>query len=338
MMLHLRLTTVSAAGVQALRGPSPDAPNAILDELADSGWLVADGPAWTLAQPARSWLTSRPSPVEPETALDRFCAFLMHELAARSGNIDDIHGAEIVVAVRALAATRPAEAIALAHEVWRTLSTAPDVACRGWWQDLADVGEDAAIEARLPAEFIELLWESGSAFENSGEGFRADRQWRRAYALTEQDGDRERSAELLLQIGRLRRAKQAFGRALTVYHELVSLRQETGDEPGLAEALVELAVTMIEAGRDTEARHYLDRASSMMAPEDPANMSAAGSTSQRHTAAHISLGKAWDLAGSPAKATLYYGYALAALVDVDDQAAEDVRTLLTAAAARRDER
>jgi len=74
-----------------------------------------------------------------------------------------------------------------------------------------------------------------------------------------------------------------------------------------------------------------------MAPEDPANISAVGSTSQRHTAAHISLGKAWDLAGSPAKATLYYGYALAALIDVDDHAAEDVRTLLTAATARRDE-
>jgi tetratricopeptide (TPR) repeat protein len=325
MMLHLRVASVSATGVQALRGPSPDDPNAVLNELAGSGWLVeTGGHAWTMPESARSWLAGRVDPIEPRAALDRLSAYLVHELAARRGEVDAVQGGEIVAALRALASSRPAESVALAREVWRTLSTVPS--SQEWWQDLADVGEDAAIAARRPAELIELLRDSGTALANAGEGFRADRQWRRAYALTEQVGDRERSAELLLLVGHLRRAKRAFGRALTVFHELVSLRQETGDEPGLAEALTELAVTLVEAGRETEARHFLDRAGSVMTSGE----------SGRHTAALISLGRAWERAGSPAKATVFYGRALAALIDVDDDAAAEVRTLLLAATARRD--
>jgi hypothetical protein len=49
---------------------------------------------------------------------------------------------------------------------------------------------------------------------------------------------------------------------------------------------------MIEADRGTEARHYLQCASSMMAPENPTDLA---SMSKRHTAAHISLGRTFRL-------------------------------------------
>jgi hypothetical protein len=58
----------------------------------------------------------------------------------------------------------------------------PAVRCHAWWQDLADVSEDAAIEAKLPAQLIDLLQDSGTTLAHAGEGCRADRQWRRAYA------------------------------------------------------------------------------------------------------------------------------------------------------------
>ena len=326
-LLHLRLPTVSAAGIQALRGPSPGDPDAVLNELAGSGWLVETGPEWTVAQDASSWLGGRVEPRAAEVALDRLSAYLVNELAVRRGEIHAIQGAEIVAVVRALASTRPAQSVVFARAVWRTLSTPSSPAVQEWWQELADAGEDAAIATRTPGELIDLLQESGDALANAGESFRADRQWRRAYALTEKLGDRERSAELLLRVGRLRRGKGAFGRALTVFHELVSLRQDTDNEPGLAEALTELGITLFDAGRDTEARHFLERAGSVMSPGDDAVVP----TSARRTEVLIAIGRAWEHAHAPAKAMVHYGRALAALIDVDDVAADEVRTMLAAA-------
>ena len=352
-VIHLRLTTVSSAGIQALRGPSPDAPNAVLNELSGSGWLTqSGGHGWVVPAAARSWLVAYPDLTGArmaDAALERFVAYLQDSVTARRAELDAVRGAEIVAAVRARARTRPQDAVDFARETWCALSSPPPTQHQPWWQDLADGGEAAAIDARLPGGLIDLLWESGNALANAGELFKADLQWRRAFMVAERAGDRERSADMLLVVGRQYRATRWFDKALTAFHELVSLRKEADDELGCGEALTELAVTLIDVDRGSDARHFLDRAGSILAMpaspiDSPADSPIDGPVDgptpalTRQTTALVSLARAWDRLGETRKAVMFYGQALAALIDVDDVAAAEVRVAFAAVAAKRDAR
>lgn len=238
-------------------------------------------------------------------------------------------GAEIVAAVRAAGRHRlVTPGIDLARTTWAVVAPSAD---RQWWRALADAGEDIAITGRDPEGLIELLHRSGTAFARAGDRTAADDQWRRAFALTQRLGDHDRSARLLHLVGDLRRAGGSLGRALTAFFELVRVRAEQDDRVGLAAALTEVGVTMARTGRLTDADYFLGRARKAL----PRATGLPPSALVRHAATLVALGRAWDGRGAHAAAMPCYSQALAELVDVDDYAAEEVRVLLAAAAARR---
>jgi tetratricopeptide (TPR) repeat protein len=290
--------------------------------LVAGGWVRPDGPgAWTVSEVAGRRL-DRLAHGEPATEI--LARFANHLTRAR-----ECRGVDVVATVRAAARHGLAGvAIRLAAVTWRAV---PPGADRTWWRSLAEAGEDAAIEGGVPDGLVELLHLSGTTYARAGDIHAADRQWRRAFALTERVGDRERSAELLRAVGDLRRSTGSFGRALTAFHELVGLREEQGDRLGLAEALTEVAVTMLQAGRRADAGHFLQRAGEVSPPagtlEEPAL--------SRHATTLVTLGRCWDQLDEPVSAMPCYSKALAELIDVDDGAAEEVRELLAAASARR---
>lgn len=247
-----------------------------------------------------------------------------HDTLPVHGRIGAAHGMAIVAAVRAAGQHGlVVPAIDLAAGTWRVLAPSED---RGWWPRLADAGEDVAIAGRTPHGLVELLTCSGTAYARAGDTTAADDQWRRAFALTQELGDHDRAALLLHRVGDLRRTTGSLGRALTAFFELVRVRTDQGDRLGLAEALTEVGATMLRTDRRLDAEYFLRRACEALpdGPHAPA----------RHAAALVNLGRAWDDQGTRAAAMRCYSAALAALVDVDDRAADEVRALLSAASRR----
>jgi tetratricopeptide (TPR) repeat protein len=264
--------------------------------------------------------------------VSRFAVHRLAELGSDGSNVvevDERRGEEIVAAVRAAGRLDLTElAVDLASAAWAVLAPTPD---RRWWRRLAAAGEDAAIDGRSPDGLAEVLHRSCCAFARANDATAADDQWRRAFVVTERLGDHERSAELLRLVAELRSARGALGRAMTVYFEIVALHTTRADHLGAAEALADLAVTMARAGRHDDASHLRRRAAS--------NLPAAGvlptPAAPRYAAVLSVLGRAWDDADEPASAMRCYSKALEVLVDVDENAADEIRGLLAAAARAR---
>lgn len=304
-----------------------------LTELTRGGWVSKVGPdRWRVSTEAEDLVASLRRDLSPTTETEQvrtFARYLMASLDDGGDAPPDPHrGATIIAAVTAAGRLNLVdEALALTVRTWRATTPTND---RAWWHTLADVSEEIATEARKADRLIELLQESGAAYARAGAGHRADRQWRRAFALTDATHDHARSATLLLLIGERRRAAGLFGQALTIFHELIRLFTDTNDQLGLAEALVEMTVTLLRGGRRDDAEHYLGRAVDTLATEEPSPTEVT-----RHTQALVRIGQLWEELASPGKAVSVYSSALAMLVDVDDEAADDVRDLLAAASKAR---
>jgi tetratricopeptide (TPR) repeat protein len=343
-MAVVELRTLPEADLLAAGGISENSElRPVITELADSGWICSEADGWRVATAPGRWLAHLAHRVDSAQAIDhvtRFAAHLREVVAADRDPLrasDANRGAAIVAAVRAAGRHGLAElGIALAAAAWQAALPGGD---RDWWRQLAKAGEDVAIEARNPVALVGPLETSGAAFARAGDTHLADRQWRRAFALTEQLGDRERSAALLGEIGLLRRTSGSFGRALTAFYELVAVRQELNDQLGLADALTELATTLMRADRATDARHYLERAEEAL-PHSDAIQGAIedgieSAARVRHAQILIKLGRCWDQQKEPAASMSCYSRALAELIDVDDETAAVARSSLAAAARAR---
>ena len=300
-----------------------------LAELARGGWVSEIGPdRWTVSAEAEHRVASLAGGLSPTVGTTRVRAFVRHLTASldEGGDtpLDARRGATIIAAVTAAGRLKLVdEALALTVRTWRATTPTNDWA---WWHQLAHVSEEIATEAREADRLIELLQESGAAYARTGAGHRADRQWRRAFSLTDATYDHARSAELLLLIGERRRTAGLLGQALTIFHELIRLFTDTNDRLGLAEALIEMTVTLLRAGRRGDAEHYLGRAIDTLTAEEPSPTEVT-----RRTQALVRIGRLWEQLGSPGKAVPLYSSALAMLVDVDDETADEVRALLAVA-------
>lgn len=307
-----------------------------MDTLIDDGWLIfTESGEWQVPSKPGVWLAHLARHVDALRALNHVTRFAEHLLRVLDAGteplvrVDRNRGRAIVATVRAAGRHRRITlATTLAATTWRRMAPSID---RTWWHALAEASEGVAIEAREPSVLVVLLHESGAAFARAGDSFVADRQWRRAFALTEQLGGHERSAALLKLIGDLRRANGSFGRALTIFHELVKLREDLGDQLGLADALAELATTMMCARRGSDAKYYLRRAAETL----PLGEDLPPQARIERANALVKIGQGWDRQGSYAAAMSCYSRALAELVDLDDEIAAKARALLAAAARAR---
>jgi hypothetical protein len=334
-MAVLGLRVLPGADLPGVAGTGdPYALTSAVAELVARGWLVpGDAGEWLVVPAALPWLADRVESAHAIAHVERVADHLLGVLTDARRADDATRGPVVVATVRAAGRYRLSGlATAVAGAAWRHLPAGlPVHGDRTWWQQLAEAGEEAATAAREPVELIGLLDSSAAAFARAGETHAADRQWQRAFALADQLGDHERSATFLHRLGALRRTAGSFGKALTAFHELVAVRQHLHDRLGTADALTELATTMVRAGRGPEARHFLRQAEDAI--PDVADPAQADRAEQGR--ALIRLGRCWDQQEAPAAAMACYSKALAALIDVDDAAAEVARTSLAAAARAR---
>lgn len=300
-----------------------------LTDLVRGGWVSEVGPdRWAVSNEAEHLVASLAEDLTLPTVIAQVRAFTHHLTASleEAGNppLDAHRGATIIAAVTAAGRLNLVEeALTLTMQTWRATTPTNDWT---WWHTLAHVSEEIATEARDADRLIELLQESGTAYARTGAGHRADRQWRRAFSLTDATHDHRRSAALLLLIGARRRTAGLLGQALTVFHELIRLFTDTNDRLGLVEALIEMTVTLLRGGRRGDAERYLGRAVDTLATEEPSPTEVT-----RHTQALVRIGQLWEELEFSGKAVPVYSNALAMLVDVDDEAADEVRALLAAA-------
>jgi tetratricopeptide (TPR) repeat protein len=146
----------------------------------------------------------------------------------------------------------------------------------------------------------------------------AEERWVRALAVARREGDHARSDAVLTALGALYRDWGRLSKALDAYLALVDLR---GDDPaGLAEALVEVGTTMYAAGRLPSAMNYFDQADEAMSEVD---------APETHAQILVWCGRTRWEQGQHGAARRRWSQALAMLVDVDEEAADQVRALLT---------
>jgi tetratricopeptide (TPR) repeat protein len=233
------------------------------------------------------------------------------------------HRADILAAIRACdrdGLRRPGTRLAAA--LWPSAGLVPDP---GWWQELARTGEELAIADRDPAALAELLHRSAATFAEHGDRQRAEAQWVRALAIIRRAG--LDPAAVLTALGTLYREWGRLSKALDADLGLVDLRRAEGDPVGTASALTAVAGTMRDAGRLSSAADYLAQA-------DEALTGITASSPQVrtiHAQILVSWGSALADQGLPGPARRQWSRALAMLIDVDDTAADQVRTLLATA-------
>lgn len=230
------------------------------------------------------------------------------------------HRAEVLAAVRDCdrdGSRGPGTRLATA--VWPAARLVPDPR---WWEELAEAGEALAIADRDPATLVDLLHRGATTFATHGDRLRAEERWVRALAIIRRGGLHDHGQAVLSALGDLYRDWGRLSKALDAYLGLVDLRREAGDPAGTADALAEVGATMHAAGRLSSATEYFDRADEVLSR-------ATGTVSpDAHARILVWCGRTrWEQDQHDA-ARRWWSRALAMLVDVDDEAANQVRALL----------
>lgn len=238
--------------------------------------------------------------------------------AARVGAWLGEHRADVTAAVLACDRDRLRElGISLAAATWPAAGLVPDPR---WWEDLARAGEGLAIAERHPDALVDLLHSAATTFAQYGDHAKAEARLVRALAITRRTGTH--GDVVLTALGRLYRDWGRLGKALDAYLGLVDLRRDADDPAGTADALAEVGATMHAAGRVGTAMDYFDRA-------DEALVDVKGAVTD-HARILVWCGRTRWEQGLHSAARSRWSRALALLVDVDDDAANEVRALLAA--------
>jgi tetratricopeptide (TPR) repeat protein len=322
----LDLPAVSSPAIGAAAGLTPAQTDTALADLREAGWITARG----VVASARTWLVNHV--VEPGRVVEVVAAFLDYHAEAlrKPAQVEAwlaAHHAEILAALAA--SDRPGlrrQGAALALAVWPS-------AVPPWWDELATKAEALAITLRDPPLLTDLLHASAARFAERGEPQRAEEQWVRALAIIRRPeqleaASRARGEAVLTGLSDLYRAEGRLSNALDADLGLVDLRLAAGDPVGIAEAMARVATTMRAAGRPGTAAEYLAQADEAMAA-----LTETGAANQLplHARILIDWGRALWEDDEPDQARRRWSRALAMLIDIDDEAANHVRTLLATA-------
>ncbi|AHI01011.1 tetratricopeptide repeat protein [Kutzneria albida] len=215
------------------------------------------------------------------------------------------------------------DAIRLASWLWSLVPVTPALLNDAEWRDrLARAGENAAIHSRNPHALGLLLDLSSACAAQAGDFARAEEQRIRSTAIWRRLGEHDRLVAAVNALGVVYRDWGRLHRALDVYFELIAECQLRNDLRGHAHALHAVGLTMITAGRSDSAVEYLRRADrAFRAMPEPAPV--------EHAHVAVALGRIYWRQNQFSRARRCFSTALALLVDVDDQAADRVRALLS---------
>ncbi|MDU0293697.1 hypothetical protein [Saccharothrix longispora] len=227
-----------------------------------------------------------------------------------------------LAAVRATGMARLSTlATALSARLWACVPT--DAPGR-WALDLTDAGTRAAVDARKPHLLARLLGASARWFATHGDHATAEAHGVREWAVWKELHDTDGMIDTLWRRARLYREAGRGNRELDCHQRLLSLYRRTGDRFGLARAQAARGVALLAAGRTRDGAEQLREAARSAAdPGDfpqvpPGELAAVLET----------LGRAFWSIGSTGAARRQFSGALRLLVDVDEQAAHRIRTLL----------
>ncbi|WP_143229588.1 tetratricopeptide repeat protein [Actinophytocola xanthii] len=172
---------------------------------------------------------------------------------------------------------------------------------------------------------VELLHRRASASAATGEWARAELDWLRVLAIAEETGDQRRFEATLPLLGATYQAWGRPHRTVDVLLELATARERDGDPVGHADALAAVGRTLTDALRPDAAIDYLGRAEKELAglgdraATDPAVAPLHASVLEELARAHVAR-------GTINTARTLLRQALTLVVDLDEEAAERVRT------------
>ncbi|WP_328607510.1 tetratricopeptide repeat protein [Amycolatopsis sp. NBC_00345] len=210
-----------------------------------------------------------------------------------------------------------AASLAYAWWPWSRYCHDPD-----WEQQLSQAGEAAAIAARAPHLLTDLLALSARAAYRRDDHQRAEAQWTRALAVSQEAADHKRIAALSVAMGEFFVARGRLHRALDVFYGALAAFQRLADPPQTARTLWRIGLVQLAADRAVAAITTLNNA------EDAARAAGQRMPDTERADIQIALGRALWLTGTPGLARRAFSNALACLVDTDPQRADHVRAAL----------
>jgi tetratricopeptide (TPR) repeat protein len=197
---------------------------------------------------------------------------------------------------------------------------------------LAAAGEALAIAEHDPDLLAELLHRSARTFATHGDRTRAEAQWVRALAIVRRlpDDTTTRAEQILTGLSELYRQWGRLGKALDVNLRLVDLRRAAKDTAGTADALATVADTMRAAGRLDSAAMHLAQADEVMSQlTDTADVPSEILLARARIL--VTWGRTLWEEGNHGAARRRWSLALAMMIDIDDNAADQVRAMLATA-------
>lgn len=317
------LSLMSATSV--LKMPQPHAAETTAS-LTAAGWVTATEERLEITPAARPHLPSLVPDILP-TEVDEVLAHVAATVETHTtpSGIPKAIRTDVVTLIRAAGRHRRFTiASTIARAAWRSPTTREDL---DWTRQLAQCGEDAAIAARQPELFIELLNNSAETYTAAAYWPGAERAWLRALAIAEDLNDIPRTIHFLHLLTTNYLNWQRPHKALDMQLEIVDIHQRAGDPGKTAEALAAVAHIMAAAGRTDAAIDYLTKANHILrAHPDHAVASV-------HATILSDLGQVHARLGRFNSARNYYHRALALVVDTDEKTTNQIRALQAALSA-----
>lgn len=355
----LQLAGLSQASAGVILDESSDtAPDAelVLTELVAAGWIdesfaaregtisprVGRGPLATFTDHGRrelSLLARSVSPASVQESVTRLAVELRRYLGEDTANgrrvIDPPLLDELIAVVRGVhRCGQPRLGVDLADATWRSASTPTvDKVAPELWSRLCEAGESCATDTHHPVLLVQLLDHSAEHFAADHHRDLAERQWISAFTVARQAGLDDAADQISRRLAALYREWGRLHKSLDVLQNLVDRHRANPDSDATdrADALADLGATYLQANRPADAADALIEADGLL------RKSHSGAVLRLHGRVLTTLGRAAEAQGEPSTASRHYSRALALLIDVDEQAAQDARACLAraSAAARR---
>jgi hypothetical protein len=323
----LKGSSLSLASVAAvLEVPQPRAAE-ITTGLAATGWGTVTEDRFEITPEARYHLPELvPDMSQPE--IDQVLAHVAtvaHTHTTASGMPPAIRTDTVTLLQAASQHRRFTITSTVARAAWRSPTIHEDL---DWTRELACYGENAAIAARQPELFIELLNNSADTYSSAADWPGAERAWLRALAIVEDLSDTPRAIHFLQLLTTNYLNWDQPHRALDMQLEVVAIHERADDPIKTAEAMATVARIMTDGGRTEAAIEYLKRANHTLRTHPHPE------AASLHATILGDLGQTHARLGRINSARTYYRRALALVIDTDEETANRIRAAQTALSTR----
>lgn len=313
--------TVSLVSVAAaLEMSEPDAAEVVSVLTADH-WGAITEDRFEVAIPAREYLAELAQTV-PAAKVDQVLTLVAAVLQPYLDKIPPLAvRADAVSVIRTAGRHRHGDIVAaVARIAWCSPIMREDLT---WCRELAECGEDAAIDSRQPELLIELLNNSAEIYASVDDWPGAELAWLRALALVEDLGDIQREVHFLNLLTTNYLNWKRPHKAADMLHGIVRIHERANDPIKTAQAQAAFARVMANANRADAAVNYLKRAHHLLRqlPDDNTEVPTL------HATILADLGEIHARSGAINSARTCYRQALTLVVETDIPTANRIRSM-----------